>query len=260
MARPVRNIFLRPYRSPRIPPVSSRDANARTYPSTIHCSSLTPAPSSRLRVGSATLTTVLSSMAMASAKHMVSRTMTFSRALSPSNPNRLNVPPSGGARRGQRRRGVLVGNLLGSRMIPERPVSVELAVEPDRERHEDHQQPDDPDHRLEHQAFERVDGQLASRSRRSRRRPRTRYRARLHQTVTGLLRATDLQEPAAIPTTGTNAELTNTMGKIHVNDAAWTASTCLIARPMQAEIHENANPPRAPARRRRAPRTVRSGT
>ena len=38
-------------------------------------------------LGSATLTTVLSSIAIASAKHIVSRTMTFSRALSPSKPN-----------------------------------------------------------------------------------------------------------------------------------------------------------------------------
>jgi len=70
-----------------MPPVSSSEANTRTYPSTIHWSSLTPAPSSRLIVGSATLTTVLSSIAIASAKHIVNRTMTFSRAFSPSKPN-----------------------------------------------------------------------------------------------------------------------------------------------------------------------------
>src|SRR5918994_1483639 len=70
-----------------MPPVSSNEANTRTYPSTIHWSSLTPAPSSRLIVGSATLTTVLSSIAIASAKHIVNRTMTFSRAFSPSKPN-----------------------------------------------------------------------------------------------------------------------------------------------------------------------------
>jgi hypothetical protein len=38
-------------------------------------------------LGRATLTTVLSSIAIASAKHIVNRTMTFSRALSPSKPN-----------------------------------------------------------------------------------------------------------------------------------------------------------------------------
>ena len=44
--------------------------------------------------GRATFTTVLSSMTMASAKHMVRRTMTFSRALSPSNPNTATrLPP-----------------------------------------------------------------------------------------------------------------------------------------------------------------------
>ena len=59
--------------------------------------------------------------------------------------------------------------------------------------------------------------------------------------VTGLLRATTCRNPD-MPATGTNAELTNTTGKIQVNDAAWTASTCFNARPMQAEIHENAKP------------------
>src|SRR5688500_17746034 len=38
-------------------------------------------------VGSAMLTTVLSSIAIARAKHIVRRTMTFSRAFSPLNPN-----------------------------------------------------------------------------------------------------------------------------------------------------------------------------
>ena len=44
-------------------------------------------------VGSATFTTVLSSMAMARAKHIVNRTMTFSLALSPSNPNNGTTDP-----------------------------------------------------------------------------------------------------------------------------------------------------------------------
>jgi hypothetical protein len=38
-------------------------------------------------LGRATLTTVLSSIAIASAKHIVSKTMTFSREFSPSKPN-----------------------------------------------------------------------------------------------------------------------------------------------------------------------------
>ena len=59
--------------------------------------------------------------------------------------------------------------------------------------------------------------------------------------VTGLCWAIAWRN-AAIPATGTNAELTNTTGKIHVKDAAWTASTFLRDRPMHAEIHENVNP------------------
>ena len=42
--------------------------------------------------------------------------------------------------------------------------------------------------------------------------------------------------------TGTNAELTNTIGKMHVKTAACTASTSFMASPTDAEIHENANP------------------
>src|SRR3954447_4222138 len=86
-ASPPRNIRLRPYRSPRMPPVSSSEANASTYASTTHWSSEKPALRSCWMRGSATLTTVLSSIAIARAKHIVSRTMTFSRAFSPSNPS-----------------------------------------------------------------------------------------------------------------------------------------------------------------------------
>src|SRR5207248_910460 len=68
--------------------------------------------------------------------------------------------------------------------------------------------------------------------------PIARYLARLHQIVTGLFLAITCRN-GAMPATGTNAELTNTTGKIQVNDAAWTASTSLSASPMQAEIHEN---------------------
>src|SRR4029079_14696936 len=53
-------------------------------------------------LGSATLTTVLSSIAIASAKHIVSRTMPLSRAFSPSNPN--IEPPRRGDPHGQPRR------------------------------------------------------------------------------------------------------------------------------------------------------------
>src|SRR4051812_13361438 len=70
-----------------MPPVSNRDANASTYASTTHCSSEKPAFKSCWIRGSATLTTVLSSIAIARAKHIVSRTTTFSRAFSPSNPS-----------------------------------------------------------------------------------------------------------------------------------------------------------------------------
>ena len=41
--------------------------------------------------------------------------------------------------------------------------SVELAVQADRQRHEDDQQADDPQDRLDDQPFERVDGQLRQR-------------------------------------------------------------------------------------------------
>ena len=46
----------------------------------------------------------------------------------------------------------------------------------------------------------------------------------------------DRLQPRAMPATGTNAELTNTIGKIRVNTAAWTASTSLSNRPTVAEI------------------------
>src|SRR3954466_776693 len=70
-----------------MPPVSNREANASTYASTTHCSSEKPAFKSCWIRGSATLKTVLSSIAIARAKHIVSRTTTFSRAFSPSNPS-----------------------------------------------------------------------------------------------------------------------------------------------------------------------------
>ena len=60
----------------------------------IHWRSETVALSLLVIVGSAMLTTVLSSIAIASAKHIVSRTMTFSLAFSPLNPSSGMVDPS----------------------------------------------------------------------------------------------------------------------------------------------------------------------
>ena len=54
--------------------------------------------------------------------------------------------------------------------------------------------------------------------------------------LTGLCRATGCRNDA-MPEIGTNAELTNTTGKIQVNEAAWTASTSFSESPMHAEIH-----------------------
>src|SRR5262245_62760493 len=102
----------------------------------IHWRSETVAFSCRWIVGSAMLTTVLSSIAMARAKHIVSRTIVFSLALSPLNPNRATcVLPSWrrsrypGCNPGRPRRCSRLG---------------ELVVEADRERGEDRHDPDDP--------------------------------------------------------------------------------------------------------------------
>ena len=64
---------LRPNRSPSVPPVSSRLANRSVYASTTHCSPETPACRLSWIFGSATFTTVLSSIAMNKAKHMAKR-------------------------------------------------------------------------------------------------------------------------------------------------------------------------------------------
>ena len=58
--RPARSIPLRPTRSLRLPAASNRAANTRLYASTIHCSWLVEAWSSRTSVGSATFTIVVS--------------------------------------------------------------------------------------------------------------------------------------------------------------------------------------------------------
>src|SRR5215472_2484584 len=59
-ASPASSIPLRPTRSDRAPDVSSKAAKTRLYASTTHCNWLVVAPSSRTRVGSATLTSVVS--------------------------------------------------------------------------------------------------------------------------------------------------------------------------------------------------------
>ena len=59
-ARPASSIPLRPTRSLRLPDTSSSAANTRLYASTIHCSWLFDACSSRTSVGSATFTIVVS--------------------------------------------------------------------------------------------------------------------------------------------------------------------------------------------------------
>ena len=66
--RPIRKIRRRPNMSASLPPVSIRTAKTRAYALTIHSSSETPRPRSRLIEGNATFTTVLSSMIMNSAK------------------------------------------------------------------------------------------------------------------------------------------------------------------------------------------------
>src|SRR6187431_394309 len=100
----------------------------------IHWRSETVAPSSRWIVGSAMLTTVLSSIAIARAKHIVSRTIVFSRALSP-------LKPSSG-----------MSQVLSARPIRQRPMGRvcslgQLLIQADRERDEDRQDGHDPDRR-----------------------------------------------------------------------------------------------------------------
>src|SRR5436190_1795533 len=71
--------------------------------------------------------------------------------------------------------------------------------------------------------------------------PSARTRAVFAHTVTGLCSAIGWIHEA-MPMTGTSAALTNTMGKMPVNIAAWAPSTCLIASATTAEIHEKTNP------------------
>src|SRR5262249_879917 len=71
IARPTRKIRFRPNRSPSLPPSRMRAANVRMYALTVHSrfSGLVML-SERWIEGSATFTTVLSSMIMNSAKHI----------------------------------------------------------------------------------------------------------------------------------------------------------------------------------------------
>ena len=68
-ARPARKVRFRPTRSATLPATSSSPANTITYASTIHCSWLVVACRSRTRVGSTTLSTVLSSVTISSETH-----------------------------------------------------------------------------------------------------------------------------------------------------------------------------------------------
>ncbi len=66
---PKRKNLLRPNRSARLPPTSSRPAKTMAYASTIHCSWLELACRSRTRVGRATLRMVLSTFTISAARH-----------------------------------------------------------------------------------------------------------------------------------------------------------------------------------------------
>src|SRR5205823_11809356 len=94
-------------------------------------------------LGSATLTTVLSSIAIASAKHIVNRTMTFSRAFSPSKPNMQILLFSAAGRRND-----AVSNPRIAGVVPlSGAFSGEPAVHADRHGHERDQESHDPDRR-----------------------------------------------------------------------------------------------------------------
>ena len=63
-ASPARNTRRGPNRSPATPADSSSAAKASVYPSTAHCSPVTPPPRSRLIAGSARFTAVASRITM----------------------------------------------------------------------------------------------------------------------------------------------------------------------------------------------------
>ena len=71
--RPAVSAVLRPKRSPRLPARSRKLAKTSVYASTIHCSALDPAPSSRTNDGSATLTIVPSMPTISRLTHSTAR-------------------------------------------------------------------------------------------------------------------------------------------------------------------------------------------
>ena len=79
--RPTINMRLRPKRSPSLPPSRINAANTRMYALMIHCRPLCDGCRSFWIVGSATFTTVLSSMIMNSAKHIANSVSHMRRLL-----------------------------------------------------------------------------------------------------------------------------------------------------------------------------------
>src|SRR4051794_37957740 len=80
-AMPIMNHFLRPNRSPNPPAVICSEAKTSVYAETIHCNWLVLASRSRCMVGSATLTTRLSSIAIKSAKQEAAKVNHFALSL-----------------------------------------------------------------------------------------------------------------------------------------------------------------------------------
>src|ERR1700722_4107549 len=78
-ARPASSMPLRPIRSDSAPQGSSSSANTRLYASTTHCSCEVVACSSRTRVGSATLTSVVSRLMTNAASSRAARIIGFDR-------------------------------------------------------------------------------------------------------------------------------------------------------------------------------------
>src|SRR5262245_8206551 len=112
----------------------------------IHCRSETVAPVSRWIVGRAMLTTVLSSIAIARAKHMVRSTITFSRAFSPLNP-RTDKAVSFHCR--------AAGDAPSNRQRCRRCSRLgEPVVQADRERGEERDDADDPERRPQDQLLD----------------------------------------------------------------------------------------------------------
>jgi len=99
---PTRNIRTRPNRSPRRPAVTSRTANASVYALTVHSRPDSVVCRSRWIDGSATLTTVLSSIAMNRAQHIAPST--HQRRLSSVIGNLIGVQPPGRRGSGRPRR------------------------------------------------------------------------------------------------------------------------------------------------------------